>query len=87
MTRETRSSETRIDRSGRVVIPAWVRRRLDLHPDTELRVSIRDGTLCLEPRAVTYRRARDRLKRYFTEDRDDVTELWNERRDEAGPDD
>jgi len=87
MSEPSRYSETRIDRSGRVVIPAWARRRLDLRPDTELRVSIRDGTLCLEPRAVAYRRARDRLKRYFAEDRDDVTELWHERRDEAGSND
>jgi len=88
MTREnTGSDETKVDRSGRVVIPAWARRQLNLHANTELRVSVREGTLCLEPRTAGYRRARDRLKQYLADDRDDVTELWNERMEEAEKDD
>ena len=67
---------------GRVVIPAAVRRRLQISPGDELSLTIHDDRLVLEPPRTAARRARGMFKHLAT-DVSVVDELIAERRAEA----
>lgn len=84
MTSESsQSGDAKIDASGRVVIPAWMRRALNLRPNTALRVRIEDNQLILETREASYRRAKERMRPYLEEGRDDVNKLLRERQEDS----
>lgn len=48
-----------VDKNGRVLVPAEVRRRMGLSPGTELLLTIEDGRLLLDPREAAWQRVRD----------------------------
>jgi AbrB family looped-hinge helix DNA binding protein len=50
--------ETTIDRAGRLVIPAEVRREASIEPGTPLDVRWRDGVIEIEPRPMAVSLAR-----------------------------
>jgi bifunctional DNA-binding transcriptional regulator/antitoxin component of YhaV-PrlF toxin-antitoxin module len=73
-----------IDKQGRVMLPAWWRRRVGVSPSTELCVAVtEEGTLVLETREQGLRRARTLLRKYIPEGVNLSDELIAERRAEA----
>ena len=74
---------TRIDRHGRVVIPADYRRALGLRPGASLTLELDDGALRLVPLAQAIRKAQESVAKYVDKDRSLVAELIAERRAEA----
>ena len=67
---------------GRLVIPAAVRRRLQIEPGEELTLTVDRSRLVLEPRSAAVERVRGSL-RHLATDKSVVDELIAERREEA----
>lgn len=76
-------SVARLGKSGRLVIPAKIRRALDLHPGDELLLRVEEDGLRLSTRAQAIARAQALVRRYISEDRSLADELIAERREEA----
>ncbi|MBM3560295.1 MAG: AbrB/MazE/SpoVT family DNA-binding domain-containing protein [Alphaproteobacteria bacterium] len=74
---------TRIDKGGRVVIPAEMRRALGVAPGDELVMWVEDGALRAMTRAAAVRYAQDIIRQYVPADGDLVDEFIAERRREA----
>lgn len=74
---------TKLDRHGRVVIPAGYRRALGLRPGDRLTLEIDDGALRLVPLSQAIREAQELVAKYVDKDRSLVAELIAERRAEA----
>lgn len=74
---------TKIDKHGRVVIPADYRRALGLRPGQSLTLELNDGALRLVPLAQAIREAQEFVAKYVDKDRSLVAELIAERRAEA----
>jgi bifunctional DNA-binding transcriptional regulator/antitoxin component of YhaV-PrlF toxin-antitoxin module len=73
-----------IDNQGRVMLPAWWRRREGVDPSTELCVAVtEEGSLVVETREQGLRRARALLRKYIPEGVNLSDELVAERRAEA----
>lgn len=77
------TNTTRIDRHGRIVIPAECRRALGLNEGDELTVQIDDGALRVIPRPEAIRRAQALVTKRTKGKRSLVQELADERRAEA----
>jgi AbrB family looped-hinge helix DNA binding protein len=75
-------SWTRVDPQGRVVIPAELRRRLDLEPGSSVAFVLQDGLLSLMTVGQGIERAQ-RIVRKHTKGKSLVDELLAERRAEA----
>lgn len=73
--------EVRLGAQGRMVIPAQLRRALDLKPGDALIARARDGCLIVEKAAVTRQRLKSRYARVGK--RSLAKELVAERREEA----
>lgn len=74
----------RIDNQGRVMLPAWWRRREGVDPSTELCVAVtEEGALVVETREQGLRRARALIRKYIPEGVSLSGELIAERRAEA----
>lgn len=73
----------RLDRRGRITIPAAVRRALDLHPGTTVVLTPDDSTLRVVSRAERLRRAQERVRHYVSVSRSLSRGLISERRGEA----
>lgn len=73
----------RIDRGGRVVIPAEVRAAMMIKPGDTMSASVVDGELRLMSRDVAIRRAQELVRRYVPEGVSLVDELVAQRRADA----
>ena len=74
---------TKIDKNGRVFIPAEFRQELGLNPGDRVVVKLRDGELQILPHEVAVKRMRELIARYIPPERSLVDELIAERRAEA----
>jgi len=73
-----------IDNQGRVMLPAWWRKKEGIDPSTELCVAVtEEGALVVETRAQGLRRARALLRKYIPEGVNLSDELIADRRVEA----
>jgi AbrB family looped-hinge helix DNA binding protein len=73
----------KLNANGRVVIPAAVRRALNLKPGDELIMRVEDGELRLSTRRQALARARRMIHRYIPSDEDLTQSLIDDRREEA----
>jgi AbrB family looped-hinge helix DNA binding protein len=55
---------TKVDKHGRVVIPAEMREALDLHPDTKVRLWVEEGELHLMSLREGIRRSQELVAKY-----------------------
>ncbi|MFN0166267.1 MAG: AbrB/MazE/SpoVT family DNA-binding domain-containing protein [Bryobacteraceae bacterium] len=74
---------TKIDRTGRVLIPLNVRRELGLTENSDLILRVENGELHIHTRDAAIRRARERLKRLKKPGESVVDEFLAERREQA----
>ncbi len=74
---------TKVDRQGRIVIPAEYRRALGLREGDPVTVQLDDGELRILTRAQAIRRAQEILAPYLAGKPSPVDELIAERRAEA----
>ena len=74
---------TKVDKNGRVFIPAEYRRELGLKPGDRVVVELCDEELRIVPHAEALRRVQELVARYVSDDRSLVDELIAERRAEA----
>jgi bifunctional DNA-binding transcriptional regulator/antitoxin component of YhaV-PrlF toxin-antitoxin module len=73
-----------VDTQGRVMLPAWCRKREGVNPSTDLCVAVtEEGALVVETREQGLRRARAILRRHIPEGVSLADELIAERRAEA----
>jgi len=73
-----------MDNQGRVMLPAWWRKKQGVIPATELCVAVtEEGALVVETREQGLRRARALVRRYIPEGVNLSDELIAERRAEA----
>jgi AbrB family looped-hinge helix DNA binding protein len=77
----------RIEKSGRVLIPAVIRRRLNLEEGNEVLLRIDDTGIQMGTRQQALDRIQKRLRQYIPEDRVLSEELIEERRAEADRED
>lgn len=77
------SIKTKIGEGGRVVVPAKYRKALDLKPGDDVILVLGDGEVRITTVKQAIRRAQQIVRRYVPEDRDLVSELIKERREEA----
>ena len=76
-------SATKVDRHGRVVIPAEYRRALGLREGDAVVIQLDDGALRILTRAQAIKRAQEIVAPYFSGKPSPVDELIAERRAEA----
>jgi bifunctional DNA-binding transcriptional regulator/antitoxin component of YhaV-PrlF toxin-antitoxin module len=73
-----------VDNQGRLMLPAWWRRKEGINSSTDLCVAItEEGSLVVETRDQGLRRARALLRKYIPESADLSGELITDRRAEA----
>jgi AbrB family looped-hinge helix DNA binding protein len=68
-----------LDRAGRIVIPATVRKELKLGEGDELIVRVKDGMIEMYTLAEAIRRAQEFCRPYFNPDKSVVDELLEDR--------
>jgi len=74
----------RLEKSGRILIPAAVRRRLGLSEGSQVVVKVDDsGALEITSRSQALAKAREEVRKYIPAGRDLVEELIRDRRAEA----
>lgn len=73
----------RMEKNGRVVIPAPLRRALGLQPGDEVVVSVAHGELRLATRDRSIAAAQEKVRRHLRAGTSLVDELIRERRSEA----
>lgn len=79
---------TRIEKSGRILIPASVRRRLGLSEGSQIIVKVEDsGAIQLTSRSQALAKAREQVRKYVPAGRDLVDELIRDRRAEVESED
>ena len=76
-------AKTKLNANGRVVIPAALRRALDLRPGDELIMRVEDGELRLSTRRQALARARRMIRHYIPSDEDLTQSLIDDRRKDA----
>lgn len=76
-------SSTKVDRHGRVVIPAEYRRALGLREGDEVMLQLDDGALRIFTRSEAIRRAQELVTKRTQGERSLVDELITERRAET----
>lgn len=74
---------TKVDKNGRVFIPAEYRQELGLKPGDEVVVQLLDGELQIVSHVEALRRIRELIARYVSPERSLADELIAERRAEA----
>jgi AbrB family looped-hinge helix DNA binding protein len=79
---------TRLEKSGRILIPAAVRRRLGLSEGSQVVVKVEDsGALEITSRSQALTKVREEIRKYIPADRDLVDELIHDRRAEVDQED
>lgn len=74
----------RLEKSGRILIPATVRRRLGLSERSQVIVKVEpSGTIEITSRSQALAKARQEIRKYIPDGRDLVDELIEDRRKEA----
>ena len=73
---------THIDSSGRLVVPAAIRKELGLTPGAAVTLRVTDGELRVLARSEAIRRAQERVRKYVRPGRSLADELIAERRAE-----
>jgi AbrB family looped-hinge helix DNA binding protein len=81
--RETGEVRTRLNENSRLVIPASIRRALDLQPEAEVILRVEDGELRMTTPQRRAERARQLFKKYVGEGVSLSEELIADRRKEA----
>ena len=76
-------STATIDRAGRVVIPAAIRKELGLEPGGELLIHVDNGTIQLYTRKQAIEKAKAYFRQFIKPGESIVDELLEERRREA----
>lgn len=74
---------TKIDKQGRIIIPARERKQLGLKPGEAVVLSVEDGELRIRSIRESVRHAQAIIRQYIPEGRSLVDELIAERREEA----
>ncbi len=77
------SIKTKLGEGGRLVVPARFRKELGLKPGDDVILVLEDGEVRITTVKRAIRRAQQIVRRYVPEDRDLVSELIKERREEA----
>lgn len=77
------SIKTKIGKGGRIVVPAKYRKALDLKPGDDVILFLEDQQVRITTVKQAIRRAQQIVRQYVPEDRDLVSELIKERREEA----
>jgi AbrB family looped-hinge helix DNA binding protein len=78
----------RLERSGRILIPAAVRRRLGISEGSQVLVKVEEsGALQVTSRSQALARARQEIRKYIPAGRDLAGELIRDRRAEVERDD
>jgi AbrB family looped-hinge helix DNA binding protein len=75
---------TRLEKSGRILVPVAIRRRLGLSEGSQVIVKVEEsGTLQVTSRSQVLAQARDEIRKYIPAGRDLAEELIQDRRAEA----
>ncbi len=75
---------TRLEKSGRILIPAAVRRRLGLSQGASVLVKVEEsGALQVASRSQSLAKVREEIRKYIPAHRDLVEELIQDRREEV----
>lgn len=77
------NDRVRLNESGRIVIPAKIRRKLGLSAGDTLVLSVEDDVLKIESHRTRVRRVQESMRKYITPGRVLSDELIAERREEA----
>lgn len=77
----------KLEESGRILIPAKIRRKLNLKAGSHLLVRVDETGLEISTREQALARARGRLRRYIPDGRNLSEELLRERREEVARED
>lgn len=75
--------KTRINEQGRIVIPAEIRREMNIKPGETVLMSFEDGVLKIESHRARIRRIQEEFKKYAKPGVLASDELIAERREEA----
>ncbi len=75
---------TKMGKGGRIVIPVEYRRALEIAEGDDVLVALHDGEVRIQAIHGAVRRAQRIVERFVPADRDLVSELIRNRRDEAG---
>jgi AbrB family looped-hinge helix DNA binding protein len=75
--------KTRINEQGRIVIPAEIRRKMDIKPGETILMSLEDGILKIESHRARIRRIQEEFKKYAKPGLLASDELIAARREEA----
>jgi AbrB family looped-hinge helix DNA binding protein len=78
-----RAIQTRLNENGRIVIPAAIRRKLDLKPGDVLLLRVEDDRLIAETQHARIRRVQESLRRLIPADRSLSDELIQDRSEEV----
>jgi AbrB family looped-hinge helix DNA binding protein len=80
---ELKCVKARLNENGRIVIPAAIRRELDLSPGDTLLLSVEDDLLKIESSRARIRRVQESLRKFIPSGRILSGELIADRREEA----
>jgi AbrB family looped-hinge helix DNA binding protein len=73
----------KLEKSGRILIPAEIRRKLKLKEGSEMLLTMADGGFEVTTRERALERVQARMRKYVSPDRNLSQELLEERRQEA----
>jgi AbrB family looped-hinge helix DNA binding protein len=75
--------KTQINKSGRLILPAKMRKALEIQPGDELVIRIEGGSIRIIPLQQAIKMAQKSVRKYVPEGVSLVEELLTERRDEV----